>query len=315
MIPPVLNGTRPSLSVMIPTYDDADRLAVALASVLDQDPGPAEMQIEVVDDCSPGDRTATVVAEIGRGRVSVVRNATNLGAVGTFNECLRRSCGELVHILHSDDWLRPNFYEEIQRLATQWPEAGLYATCFVAVDDGGNERWSGGTMPQCGSEPHHDPGPLVRTNPLQFVTTVMRRSAIELSGGFLETLVHTADWEMWLRLTSEHGLAQSRLVGGAFRQSVSSDTSRIVETGANLLDRDRLVATCAFEALPIDVDAALAVNRATALDQYQRAQVAGRASAADAALTYWRDRAPLAERVRFVTGGRQSPLRRPGRGV
>jgi cellulose synthase/poly-beta-1,6-N-acetylglucosamine synthase-like glycosyltransferase len=45
---------RPFWSVMIPTYNArADYLEETLRSVLRQDTGPEQMQIEVVDDCSP----------------------------------------------------------------------------------------------------------------------------------------------------------------------------------------------------------------------------------------------------------------------
>jgi hypothetical protein len=56
--PPLIPGTegpvtRPYWSVMIPTYKaQADYLVETLNSVLQQDPGPEQMQIEVVDDCS-----------------------------------------------------------------------------------------------------------------------------------------------------------------------------------------------------------------------------------------------------------------------
>ena len=43
---------RPVWSVMIPTYNCARYLRETLASVLAQDPGPDQMQIEVIDDCS-----------------------------------------------------------------------------------------------------------------------------------------------------------------------------------------------------------------------------------------------------------------------
>jgi cellulose synthase/poly-beta-1,6-N-acetylglucosamine synthase-like glycosyltransferase len=44
---------RPFWSVMIPAYrPDAGYLRQALESVLQQAPGPEQMQIEVVDDCS-----------------------------------------------------------------------------------------------------------------------------------------------------------------------------------------------------------------------------------------------------------------------
>src|SRR5206468_9339134 len=45
-------GTRPFWSVMIPTYNCGDYLRRTLQSVLAQDPGPDQMQIEVVDGSS-----------------------------------------------------------------------------------------------------------------------------------------------------------------------------------------------------------------------------------------------------------------------
>ena len=53
---PVPEGTpRPVWSVMIPTYNCAKYLRETLVSVLAQDPGPEQMQIEVVDDYSTKD--------------------------------------------------------------------------------------------------------------------------------------------------------------------------------------------------------------------------------------------------------------------
>ena len=52
-IAPVPEGVhRPKWSVMIPTFNCANYLRQTLESVLAQDPGPEQMQIEVVDDCS-----------------------------------------------------------------------------------------------------------------------------------------------------------------------------------------------------------------------------------------------------------------------
>lgn len=62
---------RPTWSVVIPTYNCADFLRITLKGVLDQDPGPDEMQIEVVDDVSTKDDPEGVVRELGKGRVSL----------------------------------------------------------------------------------------------------------------------------------------------------------------------------------------------------------------------------------------------------
>src|SRR4051812_8827347 len=98
---------RPRWSVMIPTYNCARYLAETLESVLCQDPGPEQMHVEVIDDCSTVDDPQSVVDRIGRGRVLFHRNLENKGAVRTFNTCIQRSAGELVHILHGDDLVRP----------------------------------------------------------------------------------------------------------------------------------------------------------------------------------------------------------------
>ena len=60
---------RPLWSVMIPAYNCASYLRQTLASVLAQDPGPEQMQIEVVDDGSTKDDPESVVRETGKGRV------------------------------------------------------------------------------------------------------------------------------------------------------------------------------------------------------------------------------------------------------
>ena len=58
-------GSRPFWSVMIPTYNPrAEYLEETLKSVLQQDPGPEQMQIEVIDDCSSDNTASEVVRRI-----------------------------------------------------------------------------------------------------------------------------------------------------------------------------------------------------------------------------------------------------------
>jgi glycosyltransferase involved in cell wall biosynthesis len=86
MLPPPLisgkegPGTRPYWSVMIPTYNPrADYLEETLNSVLRQDPGPDQMQIEVVDDCSKDDTAFEVTRRLGAGRVTFHAESQNRG--------------------------------------------------------------------------------------------------------------------------------------------------------------------------------------------------------------------------------------------
>ena len=68
-IDPVSGPEQPFWSVMIPVYNCTAYLKEALGSVLLQDKGVADMQIEVVDDCSTDGDVEALVLLIGNGRV------------------------------------------------------------------------------------------------------------------------------------------------------------------------------------------------------------------------------------------------------
>src|SRR5213592_1271945 len=88
------DNCRPFWSVMIPTFNPrADYLEETLHSILEQDPGPEQMQIEVIDDHSTDDLAAQIVARIGGGRVSFHLEAKNRVLAGTWNRCIKRARG------------------------------------------------------------------------------------------------------------------------------------------------------------------------------------------------------------------------------
>lgn len=190
---------------MIPTYNCAEYLREALSSVLAQDPGPASMQIEVVDDASTLDDPRAVVEEMGRGRVSFFRQPRNRGHVGNFNTCIGRSRGHLVHVLHGDDSVRDGFYEAMQRGFDGYPEIGAAFCRGIYMDDDGN--WlnlSPVEQPRSGILD----GWLETIASGQRVTTpamVVRRSVYEHLGGFDERFTVAAeDWEMWVRIATRY---------------------------------------------------------------------------------------------------------------
>lgn len=70
IIKPIANSeARPLFSIMIPSYNCTRYLTTTLTSVLCQDPGPLNMQIEVIDDCSTDGDVKLLVDEIGKGRI------------------------------------------------------------------------------------------------------------------------------------------------------------------------------------------------------------------------------------------------------
>ncbi|MGH7171115.1 MAG: glycosyltransferase family 2 protein [Gemmataceae bacterium] len=246
-VPHVPDGeSRPFWSVMVPTYNCAHYLRKTLESILCQDPGADQMQIEVVDDCSTRDDPAAVVAELGKGRVQFHRKPKNEGVTAVFNTCLQRSRGRWVHILHGDDMVLPGMYQAYRKVieATD-PVMVLGRVIFIDEAD----SWLG----MFGPEPIDG---IIKDFVLRqafgqlglFAGVVIRRSIYEKVGGYCPIFGHVADWDMWLRVGQEGRVATLRQPYGLYRIHTASDSSRLMVTGKNVqesysilrLNRERL---------------------------------------------------------------------------
>lgn len=239
-IEPVPEGiARPLWSVMIPTYNSGEYLRKTLRSVMAQDRGPERMEIEVVDHCSTDDDPQSLVREVCGNRVTFYRRPKNEGAVANFNACIQRSHGHLIHVLHSDDYVLPGFYTEIERLAALYENAALLATrCFVVEE---KEIIIDVTprIPEL-EKACHSVEALYYETLMQFPGVVIRREFYEAHGGYMTSLVHATDREMWVRAVSSGGGVISTNVLACYRVSASTDTSAVVRSGENIRDLLRL---------------------------------------------------------------------------
>jgi cellulose synthase/poly-beta-1,6-N-acetylglucosamine synthase-like glycosyltransferase len=269
-IPPVpASHARPRWSVMIPTYNCAAYLRQTLESILEQDPGPDAMQIEVVDDWSTDDPQA-VVDELAPSRVGFHRQPENVGAVRNFNTCLLRARGELVHLLHGDDWVRDGFYETMARPFAN-PEIGAAFCRYVAADDSGNwqkiaslEQPIAGILPDWLAQ-------IAEGQRLQTPCMVVRRAVYEAVGGFDARLEYAEDWEMWVRIAARYAVWYEPEPLAVYRVHTSSLSGQMLRTGENVR-RLRLAVETNAHALPPDrvEEINRAAYRSTALAALQR---------------------------------------------
>src|SRR5262249_61070358 len=105
-----MNLDRPFWSVMIPTYEPKRYLEQAIESVLAQNTGADEMQIEVVDDGSTEVDVERLVRNVAGDRVAFHRRSERGGVCVSLEPRIERGRGHLVHILHQDDLVLPGFY-------------------------------------------------------------------------------------------------------------------------------------------------------------------------------------------------------------
>lgn len=103
-----------SVSVAIPTYNDAERLKETLEGILQQSDPPQE--VIVCDDCST-DNTEEVVSACRRRAPSIairyLRMQENVGVVGARNHAIRAASGEWIASCDSDDvWLPEKLHRQ-----------------------------------------------------------------------------------------------------------------------------------------------------------------------------------------------------------
>ena len=238
--PPAEPATaRPRWSVVIPVHDCAGYLERALPEVLAQLGGRDDVEVLVVDDSSTDD-PAEVVTRVGRGRVGYRPNPGHLGAIGTFNRCVTRARGELVHLLHGDDLVRPGFYAALEAAFT---DPDVVAAVCRAEDVDADDRPTHTTRSyRRGTGVWSDAlGSLAVSNRVRAPGIVVRRSAYERVGGYRTDLPHAADWEMWTRLAALGPVVFVDEVLAAYRRHAASDTSGRVRTGENVRERVRAI--------------------------------------------------------------------------
>jgi glycosyltransferase involved in cell wall biosynthesis len=221
---------------MIPTYNRVDFLEKCLKSVLSQDPGPGEMQIEVVDDCSTENDVESFVNQIGQGRIKFYRQNTNTGIFPNWNTCIRRAQGQWIHILHEDDTVSLGFYEQLRKsIVSQASIGAAFCRCMlidkndVVYDISPRERETSGILENWIERIftfHHIYCPAI----------VVKRSTYEKIGGFSEEFLHAGDWEMWRRMAVFFPVWYEPEPLASYRYHPSMQTDYYMRSGIDVKD-------------------------------------------------------------------------------
>ena len=184
------------VSVVVPTHNRSDWLRVTLRTVLWQQ--DVDLEAIVIDDGSTDD-TAQTVADLGDGRVRLLRHEIPRGVSGARNHGAAEAQGEWVAFIDDDDLWAPEKLARQLRAAHSTGRSWVY-TGSVTIDDG--PRVIGGAPPP---PPERVVELLPRYNviPGGGSNVIVRRDALDRVGPFDPRLKNTEDWEMWIRLAGQ----------------------------------------------------------------------------------------------------------------
>jgi glycosyltransferase involved in cell wall biosynthesis len=190
-MPPV---TAPTVSVVMPTHDDAPFLREAVASILGQT--LADLELIVVDDASR-DETPRILAACRDPRVSVITNPANTGVARARNDGMARARGRFIAVMDSDDVSAPRRLEAQVGFLAAHPEIGLVGSgIFDNIDRDGTVLFTT-LLPETDEE-------ISRTLPRRwcFVHTsiLFRRELLEAAGGYRSQFPVAEDHDFLLRI-------------------------------------------------------------------------------------------------------------------
>ena len=224
---------RPRFSVMLPTFEPDAALERALDSVLTHGLPPEEMQIAVVDDGSRSADVRSLVRRIDRrGRVEILLHRQRLGLGRNWNRAITLARGELVHLLHQDDYVLPGFYDRMDRAFRAAPAIGM-AFCRSRIVDGGErliktasrQQWTAGVLANWLPR-------IAERQRVQTPAAVVPRATYERVGGFRSDLCQALDWEMWVRIAARCPVWYDPQVLAVYRRHGRSESTRLLSNGA-----------------------------------------------------------------------------------
>jgi len=135
----------PRVSIVIPVYNKIEYTVACLRSLAEH-AGATAFEVIVVDDCS-SDTTAERLAQIDG--VRAIRNAQNLGFIGSCNAGAQAARGEFLLFLNNDTIVTAGWLEALLRCAEEEPDAGLIGAKLVYPD--GRLQEAGGIVFSDGS--------------------------------------------------------------------------------------------------------------------------------------------------------------------
>ena len=176
---------RPTVSVVIPCYNDGPHLREALTSVMVSDYRPIE--VIIVNDGSTDSSTLEQL-EMAAADGHTVVHQSNSGQSSARNNGISISTGSYVLTLDADNRVRPQYIGTAVRLLESDPAIGVV---YGRLDQFGCGSGRGIGQP-------FDPQLLLFRNYIDTLA-VFRKSVWESVGGYDNHLRGNEDWDFWLR--------------------------------------------------------------------------------------------------------------------
>lgn len=233
----------PLVSIGVASFNNAAYIRDTLNSI--RDLNYPNLELIIVDDASRDDSIAVIkdwLAENPGFNARLVAFQTNKGVCHVCNTAVKESQGKYFSLIGSDDlYLPEKLSVQVPLLEAAGPEVGVVFSDVSKIDPQGRI-----TVPSVYGTGQISPAqgdvwlPMLRTNFIGAMTTLVRRSSLDAAGPYDESLAYE-DWDMWLRLSrvcrfiyQPEVTALYRIHGGS---AMHKRKIQIIETNMRLLNK------------------------------------------------------------------------------
>lgn len=189
-------------SVIIPLYNKAPYVAKAIESVLGQT--YRDFEVIVIDDGST-DQSLEVAKTFENKSITIV-SQPNSGVSTARNNGVKIAKYPYICFLDADDWWHPTFLEEMKRLITDFPDAGIYGSGYYIVKNG-QERIAPIGVPQGferGIIDYCEVYAKTLCMPLTSISVAIPKHIFDEEEGFKSQLKLGEDFDLWIRIVLKH---------------------------------------------------------------------------------------------------------------
>lgn len=193
---------RPQVTVIVPVYNHEEYIRSCIRSIWEQSYGAENIQLIVVEDCSPDGSRDVVIEEHEQLGFDLILNETNRGIIHNINLALKKATGKYVCITGSDDvWDLKKLDVQVEYMETH-PGVGACSGNQLKIDSKGAPLGAEfqKKLPEATYE-FRDV--FLRRFFFSTPLAMMRRSALEVVGEY-PTDLKVEDFYMWLKLTSNN---------------------------------------------------------------------------------------------------------------
>lgn len=222
------------VDIVVPCYNYGRFLEACVGSILRQ--SVRDLRVLIIDDASSDD-SLSIARKLAEAddRISIISHAQNQGHIRTYNEGIAWASAEYFLLLSADDLLTPGSLVRAIEVMDRDSEVVLTHGKVVVWHDGF-------PFPRIDVEQNYasERQDLIQdmcmtgVNFVSTPTAIVRTRAQKAVGGYEDSLPHSADMEMWLRLAAYGATVRIDAVQAIYRTHASSMSNS--HWAATLLD-------------------------------------------------------------------------------